>query len=200
MGCQTTMATPLFCFACNSIQRLNSRPNYFEIFNLPYSYDLNVEQLEKRYQKLSMELHPDFYISASSFEKKQSQESSTLLNQAFTTLQSPITRAEYLLKLLANDQHSDQRKLPEGFLEKIFELQESLEELLAKDPHSSQVEKFRIKIEQNLDQLQQQISAYFAQLETASAKREEILPGVQQQLNVGRYFQRLLDRIARRPS
>ena len=194
------MATPLFCFACNSIQRLNSKPNYFEIFNLPYSYDLDLKELENRYQKLSMELHPDFYISASSFEKKQSQESSTLLNQAYSMLQSPITRAEYLLKLLAHDQHFDQRQLPKGFLEKVFMMQESLEDMLTKDPNFPDVENFRFDIEQNIDQLRQKISAHFADLEKASVNREEVLPKIQLLLNIGRYFQRLLDRIERRAS
>ncbi len=200
MGCQTTMATPLFCFACNSIQRLNTKPNYFEIFNLPYSYDLDFEELENRYQKLCMELHPDFYISASSFEKKQSQESSTLLNHAYSTLRSPIARAEYLLKLLTHEQRFDQRQLPKGFLEKIFIMQEFLEDLLTKDPHSPEVKKFRVDIAKNIDQIRQKISSHFAQLEKTSAKREEVLTKIQLQLNVGRYYQSLLDRINRRLS
>ncbi len=200
MGCQTTMATPLFCFACNSIQRLNAKPNYFEIFNLAYRYDLDLEELENRYQKLSMELHPDFYISASSFEKKQSQESSTLLNHAYSTLRSPIARAEYLLKLLAHEQRFDRRQLPNGFLEKIFLLQESLEDWLTQDPHSPEVKKFRVEIEKNLDQIRLKISSHYAQLEKISARREEVLPKIQLQLNAGRYFQSLLDRINRRLS
>ena len=194
------MATPLFCFACNSIQRLNTKPNYFEIFNLPYSYDLDLEELENRYQKLCLELHPDFYTSASSFEKKQSQESSTLLNHAYSTLRSPITRAEYLLKLLTHEQRFDQRQLPKGFLENIFIMQESLEDLLTNDPQSPEVKKFQVDIAKNIDQIHQKISSHFARLEKTSEKREEVLPKIQLQLNAGRYFQSLLDRINRRLS
>lgn len=197
MGCKVTMASPLFCFSCNSIQRLNAQPNFFEVFNLPYTYDLDLEQLEERYQQLVLELHPDFYANSSRLDKKQSRDSSTWLNQAYNTLQTPSSRAEYLLALLTHGKKFDQRQLPDGFLEEVFVLQESLEELLNEDSDPSEVKRFQGEIETRLNQLQTKISALFSQIEKNTTHREKTLEEIQLNLNVERYLQRLLDRISR---
>lgn len=197
MGCQVTMATPLFCFSCNSLQRLSNKPNYFEIFNLPYTYDLELEALEQQYQQLAMELHPDFYINATKADKRQSQESSTLLNQAYTVLKFPLTRANYLMTLLTPGKPFDQNRLPAGFLEEIFESQETLEELLKDNTKVSEVENFQKDLQHRLEQLQIKINQGFAQIEQGAADRDSLLEEIQLHLNVGRYFQRLLDRILR---
>ena len=200
MGCQVTMATPLFCFSCNSLQRLSHPPNYFEIFNLPYTYELNLAELETQYQQLAMELHPDFYLNAPKAEKQQSQESSTLLNQAYTVLKSPLSRATYLLKLLRQNTPLDQNQLPKGFLEEIFETQETLEDLLAAGNQSAEVASFQAEIQEQMAELQKKITQAFAQIEAGAAHRDSLLSKIQEHLNVGRYFQTLLDRIARSTS
>ena len=197
IGCKVTMASPLFCFSCHSLQRLNRQPNFFEIFNLPYTYDLDLEQLEERYQQLVLELHPDLYTTSSRLDKKQSRESSAWLNQAYSILHAPSSRAEYLLTLLTHGKKFDQRRLPDGFLEEIFVLQESLEALLTEDPDSSEVADFQREIESRFDQLQTEISEHFSQIEKHTTDREKTLDAIQLNLNVGRYFQRLLDRISR---
>lgn len=196
MGCHATVATPLFCFSCNSLQRLKNKPNYFEIFNLPYRYELDLAALENQYQQLAAELHPDFYLNAPKAEKRQSQESSTLLNQAYAVLKSPLSRANYLLTLLADNQPLDENRLPQGFLEEIFESQEMLEELLAEDNQSAKVTAFQTEIQARMEELQEKITQGFAQIE-AGTVHDSVLTGIQQHLNVGRYFQRLLDRISR---
>jgi len=197
LGCKVTMASPLFCFSCNSIQRLNTPPNFFEILNLPYTYDLDLKLLEEQYQQLVIELHPDFYANSSKLDKKQSRESSAWLNQAYSILKAPISRAEYLLELLTHGKKFDQQRLPDGFLEEVFVLQESLEELLIEEGHSFEVETFEADITERLERLQSQISEQFSQIERECGDREKALENIQLNLNVGRYFQRLLDRISR---
>ncbi len=197
MGCKVTMASPLFCFSCQAIQRLNTPPNFFEILNLSYTYDLDLELLEERYQQLVIELHPDFYANSSKLDKKQSRESSAWLNQAYHILKAPISRAEYLLELLTQGKKFDQQRLPNGFLEEVFVLQESLEELLIEEGDSLEVEKFQADITERLEQFQAQISDQFSQIERKSGEREQALEKIQLSLNVGRYLQRLLDRISR---
>ncbi|MBF0279113.1 MAG: Fe-S protein assembly co-chaperone HscB [SAR324 cluster bacterium] len=191
------MASPLFCFSCNSIQRLNAQPNFFEMFSLPYTYELDLKQLEERYEQLVIELHPDFYAHSTGIDKRQSQESSAWLNQAYTALKEPLSRAEYLLELLTHGKKFDQRRLPDGFLEEVFVLQESLEDLLEDAGDAASVERFRLDIVQRLEQLQTQISEQFSQIEQDTADWDESLEAIQLNLNVGRYLQRLLDRISR---
>lgn len=196
LGCATTAATPLFCFSCNSIQRLNSKPNYFEIFGLSYSYELDLEELEESYQKLASELHPDYYLTASANEKRQSQESSALLNKAFVALQAPDSRAQYLLSLLAHGQKLDERRLPDGLLQEMFFLQESLEEELDADPKSANVAKIEQDVKERQDQSNHEIAHDFARYSDEKEK-VHLLQDIQTHLNTNKYLQRLLDRIQR---
>ncbi len=198
MGCQATIASPLFCFSCNAIQRLSARPNYFEIFDLAYSYDLDSQQLEEKYQVLAAELHPDFYLTASTFEKRQSQESSALLNQAYQTLKSSTGRADYLLKLLSHGKSFSDRKLPPGFLEEMFEKQELLEEWLSEpEKYLSELDQLKRELTVRLEELDGRRHEAFASLEEETSSGENILELIQINLNVERYLQRLLDRLAR---
>lgn len=199
MGCQSSMASPLFCFACNSLQRLNAKVNYFEVFGLPYTYELNLSVLEERYQELASELHPDFYATAPDFEQHQSEESSTLLNTAYQTLKDASSRADYLLKLLAHNHSLDERELPKGFLEEMFFLQESLEELLQTGDNTSELDKIRTEFKKRLKNLEKEYSTlfhnleFFHNLETGIAGELDILQKIQTCLNAEKYLKRLLE-------
>ena len=40
------------------------KKNFFELFNLPISVDINVESLELNYKKLQKSFHPDNFINS----------------------------------------------------------------------------------------------------------------------------------------
>lgn len=172
---------------------MNSRPNYFEVFNLPYDFDLNLKELERRYEGLSMELHPDLYQVSNPFEKKQSHESSTLLNKAFVTLRDPQQRANYLLGLLAKGQPLNQRSLPDDFLEDMFELQENLDEYLL-EANAEKVAEMKEDLNERLTRLKQVVRGFFAKIRQSGPK-QELLQQIQTWLNAQKYLERLLQRI-----
>lgn len=189
------MATPLFCFSCSSIQRLNSSPNYFEVFDIPYEYDLDLEKLEQEYNRLASELHPDFYLMASSFEKKQSVESAALLNQAYQNIKNPFSRAQYLLKILTHGKPLDSRALSPGFLEKMFELQEKLDHWLASSQYQQQVQEFADSLQQQITEYPLQFKRFFVDINNHPEDMSRY-NAVQCSLNEVHYLQRLLDRIS----
>jgi len=201
MGCQSHIASPLFCFSCNSLQRLSSPINYFEALALPYSYNLNLEVLEQHYQKLVAELHPDFYLASSSFEKTQSERSSSLLNLAYTTLKNPSTRASYLLKLISrgssegseNAAAASSNALPEGFLEEIFDFQESLADWKETEDSES-LESFSAQISERIEDLYAQYAIIFNEMEeNRSQLCSKQLLQLKIHLNTEKYLQRLLE-------
>lgn len=49
----------VFCDQCNSLQRVNSKSNYFEIIGIDFVYDLNLSEISTKYKKLQSQLHPD---------------------------------------------------------------------------------------------------------------------------------------------
>lgn len=55
----------LFCNNCNAIQALNANHNYFELFNIPVSYDVNLLELSHKFRSLQMLSHPDKFAKES---------------------------------------------------------------------------------------------------------------------------------------
>ena len=71
---------------------------YFNLFQLEPSFNIDTEALEQTYRALAARFHPDRFASASAFEQKQAVMMSSTINDAYRTLKSPIDRAAYLLK------------------------------------------------------------------------------------------------------
>ena len=71
---------------------------YFNLFQLEPSFNIDTVALEQSYRALAARFHPDKFASASAFEQKQAVMMSSTINDAYRTLKSPIDRAAYLLK------------------------------------------------------------------------------------------------------
>jgi len=105
--------------------------NYFEIFSQPVSFQVAENDLEKEYRKLQGQYHPDKFSTASDHERLQALQHTSLINDAYDTLKSPLKRAAYLLKLEGIDpEEHNQAHLNEDFLLKQLELREALESLV----------------------------------------------------------------------
>ena len=68
--CGLSLESLLFCFSCNTIQSFTNEDNYFELIGLPIDFEIDVNELEEKYHRLSFVLHPDFFESAPESEKK----------------------------------------------------------------------------------------------------------------------------------
>lgn len=73
--------------------------NFFELFDLPVSYDVDLTKIQQQYMELQKLVHPDKYANASDQEKRLSMQHTTRINQAQTTLKDSVLRASYLLEL-----------------------------------------------------------------------------------------------------
>jgi molecular chaperone HscB len=191
--CESTLVSRLFCFSCNALQPFPRETDLFEVLGFPICFELKSAELEERYEKLSLELHPDFYDSAPEAEKLLSETATAILNTAYKTLREPTLRADYLLHLLAEKQNLDERSLPDGFLAEMFFLQEALDELL---DSGNAVE--LPAMHDNLQNRKKDIEADYAPLFKKHEDHPEdsgILQQLQTHLNAERYLRRLLERI-----
>ena len=103
--------------------------NYFNIFGLSQTFDINLNMLETNFRKIQSESHPDRFVTASNAEKIQSMQTATLANEAYLTLKSPALRAAYLLGLqgiAAIDEKNNQ--MPADFLMQQMEWREAIED------------------------------------------------------------------------
>ena len=104
--------------------------NYFQLFDLPESYDLDTDRLTAEYHKLQLDYHPDKHSSGSEKEKMSAQVAASYINDAYETLNSPLKRAAYILTIKGKDiEKFDQSDLSMEVLVEQMELRESLGDL-----------------------------------------------------------------------
>jgi len=102
--------------------------NFFQIFALPVSYDVDNEKLMDSYRKLQQVVHPDLFTTATDHEKRLSAEAAAYLNDGLDTLKQPVKRAIYLLELVGvNVDFENSSAMAPAFLMEQMELRELLE-------------------------------------------------------------------------
>jgi len=154
-----------FCEMCGKVQPPAKETEYFAVFGLPRKLHIDLPSLERSFYRLSRRLHPDVYAQASPKEQQWSLEQTSLLNDAYRTLKSPISRTEYLLALegvvleagKSEDGKPKDSRVPPDMLEEVFELNMQLEEMRMNrkmgedDPQlRSDLEKARVEFESQL--------------------------------------------------
>lgn len=88
--------------------------NYFELFPKSFptggppsdQFDINLRQLRREYRNLQSEHHPDVVMGSAALSVGRaapSDDTSALINKAYSTLRNPYTRAAYIIRL----QHPD---------------------------------------------------------------------------------------------
>lgn len=106
--------------------------SYFEWFDLPESFEVNLELLTERYLALQRIVHPDAYANASDQERRLAIQKSALLNEAMRVLKDPLARANYLLT--RHRLPIESRPKPTNdpiFLAEQMQIRESIEEAQA---------------------------------------------------------------------
>lgn len=103
--------------------------NYFELFGLPVTFDVDAADLASRYRELQRRFHPDRFASATETERRLSLQMTAQLNAAYQTLRDVVARGRYLLALQGVDtgEETDTAMDP-GFLMEQMELRENLDE------------------------------------------------------------------------
>ena len=104
--------------------------NFFELFGLPVSFDVDLNQVQHHYMELQKRVHPDKFANASDQEKRLSMQQTSWINEAQATLKDPVLRATYLLKLKGVDINLDnETTMDAGFLMQQLEMRERLENI-----------------------------------------------------------------------
>ena len=188
-SCGDSFISPLFCFSCNSLQTISDDIDHFEVMGLPRCFEIDSDELEILYQRLTLEIHPDFFGAASEEQKRLSEKSSVMLNAAYSTLREPASRARYLLSLFAKGNSLQTNELPEGFLQDMFIFQESLDEMIESGDKSALC-KMNEDLKDRYNFIESNYASLFKKLET-SPENTEILQQLQTQLNTERYLRRL---------
>jgi molecular chaperone HscB len=101
--------------------------NHFQLFGLTPVFKLNAAILDQAYRELQAQVHPDKSAHLSDAEQRLAMQRSTMANEAYQTLKSPIARARYLLGLLGVDtQEETNTVMPLEFLMAQMALREGV--------------------------------------------------------------------------
>ncbi len=104
--------------------------NYFQLFNITPSFELDLNELSSSYQALQKKAHPDNFAHTSEQEQRLAVQKSAQINDAYQTLKSPLKRAEYMLIERGVDMPDEQQTFADtGFLMHQMELREMLEDI-----------------------------------------------------------------------
>lgn len=102
--------------------------NYFELYEIPVTININQDVVKKKYYQLSKEFHPDFYITESEEKQAEILGLATTNTNAFNTFKNEGKLIQYVLELY-NAIETDKEKLPQEFLMEMMDLNEQLMEL-----------------------------------------------------------------------
>ncbi|MGB4776198.1 MAG: Fe-S protein assembly co-chaperone HscB [Daejeonella sp.] len=136
--------------------------NYFELYHLPIKFNVDGEQVKKKFYELSKRYHPDFFVNESKEKQNEILQLSTLNNKAFQTLSNPLKRIEYILSLNNLLEEGDKYQLPQDFLMEMMDVNETLMELEFEANLSALIE-----ITKQVDEIEKNLFEELNQLTTA---------------------------------
>lgn len=152
------------------MQSLNS--NYFQLFGVAQSCEIDQDALNDEYRKQQGEVHPDRFANAEEAEKLRALQLSSYLNEAYETLKSPLRRAAYLLSLHDIDvEKVDQKDLSMDLLLEQIQLREKLDDLPKDESALADLGKLRAEVTSKLKKQESSFAEFFAAANYEEAKK-----------------------------
>ena len=164
-NCGAEHAPGLFCPACNALQPLPERADYFQVLDLPRRLVIDPELLQKRYYDLHRRLHPDLFQTEPQAARQASLRNTAAVNRAYRSLRDPVDRGLYWLTLQGESVGADNNRVPSDLAGFVFEVQAYLEELRAARDSNGAVQALVGEIERARDELLERQSALLLRLE-----------------------------------
>lgn len=106
---------------------------YFELFEIPFSLQVDAQQLSKKYFELSRKYHPDFHTLTDDASQEKALEMTSLLNKAWKTFKDPNATLRYALTLKGLLDAEEKHQLSPDFLMEMMDINEQLSD---EDPSS----------------------------------------------------------------
>ena len=196
--CNRAMSTPVVCDYCHTLDPAGVGADHFSLLGLPRQFELDGEQLQRKFLALSRHAHPDFHMEDSDEVQGLHLHVSAAVNDAYRTLKNSATRAAYLLELLGGKSSAKDKSVPDGFLGTMMMMQEELAD--AKDADDSQ-ELLRLGevLATQHEGLMNRIEILFEQYQQSlvcEAVRTDLLGELRKQLNAVSYVRKLRSQLS----
>ncbi len=157
--------------------------NYFELFELPISFNVDKSKLALKYFELQKKYHPDFFANGTEHEQEEALEISSQLNKALKILKNQDLTIKYVLQLKELIEEEEKYQLPPAFLMEMMELNEELSEDSAQQIETLETE------------LYSEVQAIIENYDDTTANQADLLK-LKEYYYKKKYLQRILDRLA----
>ena len=149
--------------------------DYFDLFGMPVSYDVDDDRLRQRYRELQHTIHPDKYAASSDQERRMSLQLTAHVNEAFQTLKRPSSRARYLLELHGINPAAKDVTLDPAFLGEQMELRERLSAIADSQAPQDELLAMRKELENLAGDRQNRIGRQFCSGTSEAYKKAAVL-------------------------
>lgn len=171
----------------------------FTLLGLTPAFDLDADELQRRYLERAARTHPDAAVIGSGglpTDESEAADSAAILNDARAALADPERRASALLTLLGGPGGDREKSLPAGFLMEIMEVREGVEEAArTRDP--AEMSRWQRWARERRAEYIGEVGAKFRRLLALPGedRPESALVDVRRVLNAWRYIERLRDQL-----
>ena len=142
---------------------LDTAKNYFELFDLPVRFDVDVFRLAERFRMLQSQPAEAPVTGGRAAALAPLESAKGEVREAYRTLKDPLARAEYLLGLLARDGGADLESGAEGaYLVEQLELREALAEVGNRSQPQAAVAEVLTELAERSVALNQELHQLFA--------------------------------------
>jgi molecular chaperone HscB len=147
--------------------------NYFELFGIPVSLQIDPAWLRRRYYELSRQYHPDMHTQAGAAAQAEMLEKAALVNQAFKVLGNEHDLLQYVLELKGLLAEGDKYPLPQLFLMEMMDINEKLMEL-DYDPDEEAIAALHREVMAMESELYSQVAGIVAGFDEAEVESREM--------------------------
>ena len=99
--------------------------NYFELFNLPVAFKVDLGQLRQAFMNIQRASHPDKFAQGTEMEQEIALENSAIANKAFSLLSNKELILPYVLEISGTIVADEKYNLPPDFLMEMMDFNEA---------------------------------------------------------------------------
>jgi len=139
----------------------SAHSNFFEYFNQPVQFKVDLKALHQAQINLQAEFHPDRFVTGTDQEKRLSVQKTSMVNEAYQTLKEPVKRAHYLLELAGIEKNDNQTTNDASFLMEQISFREEMGECRTNAAPLDCVEHLSAKLKQRAQDFSQEFENEF---------------------------------------
>ena len=181
----------IFFEANNNLKLSAILPDYFSLFELEKTYQIDLIALEESFENYIFQLHPDFFANATEQQKKLSLKYSAIIKQAKDTLTNPYTRAIYLCNLFYQVPSEKELKQSQDFLIEILEVREKIENSETLETQKELI----VDLKKEYQKLQKELQTDFKYFINNDNNKKDLFFALAQKIGKIKYYKNIEDQL-----